>query len=65
MKKFEIGFWHPFGVHAKESRDEILSRKLQELKSNGWTFWSFQYRKTLEKWYENKKNKPLVDIPGF
>ena len=47
---FSIGFWHPFGSHASESRDSILSRKSREIQNNGWTLWSFQHRKTLEIW---------------
>ena len=47
---FSIGFWHPFGAHASESRDSILVRKAREIQDNGWTLWSFQYRRTLELW---------------
>ena len=47
---FTIGFWHPFGTHAGESRDQILARKQLEIDRNGWTLWSFQYRKTLDAW---------------
>lgn len=49
---FSIGFWHPFGPHAEETPEEILYRKKVEIESNGWTLWSFQYRKTLTKWFE-------------
>lgn len=39
-----VGFWHPFGSHANETPEEILNRKSKEIKENGWTLWSFQYR---------------------
>ncbi len=47
-----IGFWHPFGSHADESREEILKRKSKEISENGWTLWSFQYRtpESVKKW---------------
>lgn len=51
VDKFSIGFWHPFGSHAGETRESILQRKAQEITSVGWTLWSFQYRNTLEKWF--------------
>jgi len=47
---FSIGFWHPFGSHASEHRDSILTRKAREIQDNGWTLWSFQHRKTLDLW---------------
>src|SRR5690349_13755751 len=48
---FDIAFWHPFGVHGKESAEDILQRKRKEIEeNNGWTLWSFQKRKTLEAW---------------
>ena len=40
-----IGFWHPFGVHGGETREHIIKRKRSEIENNGWTLWSFQYRK--------------------
>jgi len=48
--KFTIGFWHPFGPHAGESREHILSRKAKEVEATGWTLWSFQQRRTLLDW---------------
>lgn len=51
-QKFSIGFWHPFGVHAGELRDDILDRKMSEIESQGWTLWSFQHRKTLNIWFD-------------
>jgi hypothetical protein len=41
---FTIGFWHPFGSHGGETRDQILERKASEANENGWTLWSFQHR---------------------
>lgn len=61
---FEIGFWHPFGPHAGETAEEIIRRKQDEIKRNGWTLWSFQFRNTLGTWYREiekaKPNKVLV-----
>jgi hypothetical protein len=42
---FELGFWHPFGSHGRESPEDIISRKRSETDKNGWTLWSFQYRR--------------------
>jgi hypothetical protein len=57
--KFKIGFWHPFGPHAGETHEEIIIRKRDEIKKNGWTLWSFQFRNTLNLWYQEiQKNKP-------
>lgn len=50
--QFEIGFWHPFGPHAGETAEEIITRKRSEIKNNGWTLWSFQFRNTLGSWYQ-------------
>ncbi|MDA8089226.1 MAG: hypothetical protein M0Z61_03225 [Nitrospiraceae bacterium] len=51
-KKFQVGFWHPFGPHNDESAEHILKRKADEIDKNGWTLWSFQYRREmLKKWY--------------
>jgi hypothetical protein len=47
---FQIGFWHPFGPHGRESVDEILERKRREIRENGWTLWSFQRRRVLDDW---------------
>ncbi len=51
---FNIGFWHPFGPHGREGRDEILQRKAHEITTTGWTLWSFQYRKpeTVQPWLD-------------
>ncbi len=59
-----IGFWHPFGAHGLENRDQIILRKRKEIADNkGWTLWSFQNRpqKTLEKWTKeiNKHNQRI------
>jgi hypothetical protein len=50
---FEVGFWHPFGPHGRETTEQILERKRQEIQANGWTLWSFQYRRpeVLDEWY--------------
>ena len=48
---FRIGFWHPFGPHSNEAAEEILARKTRESEANGWTLWSFQYRRMLGDWY--------------
>jgi hypothetical protein len=57
--KFEIGFWHPFGPHAGETAEEIIKRKREEIIKNGWTLWSFQFRKTLKLWHQEiKKTNP-------
>jgi hypothetical protein len=37
--------WHPFGPHGRESPEQIIDRKRREIAANGWTFWSFQYRR--------------------
>ncbi|MCI0406951.1 MAG: hypothetical protein L0191_00065 [Acidobacteria bacterium] len=50
--KFALGFWHTFGPHGGESKEEILERKAAEIAKNGWTVWSFQFRRTLEQWFE-------------
>src|SRR5262245_29022138 len=42
---FELGFWHPFGSHGRESPEDIINRKRSETDKNGWTLWSFQYRR--------------------
>jgi hypothetical protein len=48
FEEFELGFWHPFGPHCGESRDEITDRKRREIESNGWTLWCFQHRRMLD-----------------
>ena len=53
--KFKIGFWHPFGPHAGEDAEDIIKRKQNEIKKNGWTLWSFQFRKSLELWSKEVK----------
>ncbi|MGB2762751.1 MAG: hypothetical protein WBC21_04460 [Minisyncoccales bacterium] len=57
--KFTIGFWHPFGDHGPEDRDQIILRKHKEIiKNKGWTLWSFQNRvdETIDKWKNELKN---------
>src|SRR5258708_23634418 len=63
---FELGFWHPFGSHGRESPEDIISRKRSETDKNGWTLWSFQYRRpeALDAWYRElsfaKPRGPVV-----
>jgi hypothetical protein len=63
---FELGFWHPFGSHGRESPEDIISRKRSETEKNGWTLWSFQYRRpeSLDEWYRQlsfaKTRRPVV-----
>lgn len=50
-----IFFWHCFGPHAGESREQIIARKQTEIRENGgWTLWSFSGKReqTLEIWRE-------------
>jgi hypothetical protein len=42
---FSIGFWHPVGPHGRETPAQIIQRKRGEIAANGWTLWSFQYRR--------------------
>src|SRR4051794_8585276 len=44
--------WHPFGPHGRETRQQILDRKAREISANGWTLWSFRYRRpeVLKNW---------------
>lgn len=42
--QFSIGFWHPFGPHGRETPEQILARKANEISQNGWTLWSFASR---------------------
>lgn len=59
-----IGFWHPFGDHGGETREQIIGRKKLEIKNNGWTLWSFQYRKdeTIDQWLHQIGNKNRVFV---
>ncbi|MBI4459472.1 MAG: hypothetical protein HY648_05385 [Acidobacteria bacterium] len=50
-EKFEIAFWHPFGPAARETPEEIIKRKRDEIGANGYTLWSFQYRRMLVDWH--------------
>lgn len=53
--EFKIGFWHPFGPHGRETAEQIIERKRKEIDVNGWTLWSFQYRRSviLNEWYHH------------
>jgi hypothetical protein len=62
---FKIGFWHPFGIHAGEAKDKIIKRKKEEIRNNGWTFWSFQLgaEEKLKQWRtEIKKHGQRVFV---
>jgi hypothetical protein len=65
-ENFELGFWHPLGSHGRESPEEIVNRKRSETEKNGWTLWSFQYRRpeSLNEWYRElslaKPRGPVV-----
>jgi hypothetical protein len=45
-----IGFWHPFGTHARESREAIVLRKRAEIQADAWTLLSLQHGKCLDAW---------------
>jgi hypothetical protein len=61
--QFKFGFWHPFGPHGQESPEEIIARKRREIKSNGWTLWSFQHRLMLNEW--RREIREAGDPPVF
>lgn len=63
--EFEIGFWHPFGPHGGETEEEIIARKRDEIKENGWTLWSFQFRSTLKAWYQEIEKAASRDVLVF
>jgi hypothetical protein len=50
-ESFGFAIWHPFGSHGRELPHDILNRKRGEIERNGWTLWSFQFRKILDEWY--------------
>jgi len=64
---FKIGFWHPFGPHAGETREEIIARKRKEIVKNGWTLWSFQHRPraTFDSWYKQIQIRRLKKVLVF
>jgi hypothetical protein len=45
LSGFDVGIWHPFGPHGLESPEQIVMRKRHGIAANGWTVWSFQYRR--------------------
>ena len=53
-----------FGPHGRETADQIIQRKRREIEHNGWTLWSFQYRRAelLEEWSRllSAAGKPVV-----
>jgi hypothetical protein len=44
-RTFGAGVWHPFGPHGGESPEQIIDRNQRAIAANGWTLWSFQYRR--------------------
>ncbi|MBI5725312.1 MAG: hypothetical protein HZA50_15245 [Planctomycetes bacterium] len=62
-EEFTVGIWHPFGPHGLESPEQIILRKRQEIEDNGWTFWSFQFRRpeVLYQW-SSELSKSIVPI---
>ena len=49
-EEFEIGFWHPFGPYTGKSPTEILKWKGSEAETYGWTFWTFAYSSSADRW---------------
>ena len=47
---FEIGFWHPFGPYTGLTPAEVLEWKRSEAETHGWTFWSFAYSSSADRW---------------
>jgi hypothetical protein len=64
---FKIGFWHPFGPHGRETPEQIIERKRGEIAANGWTLWSFQYRRllVLEAWFHELSASGPSAVPVF
>jgi hypothetical protein len=67
IASFAIGFWHPFGPHGRETPEQIIERKRGEIASNGWTLWSFQYRRpeVLAAWYREISAIPALSVVVF
>jgi hypothetical protein len=62
---FHLGVWHPFGPHGRETPEQIIERKRREIDLNGWTLWSFQYRRleVLQTWcLEMAAAEPLTAL---
>lgn len=49
-----LAFWHPFGPHGGQSPEKIIESKLESIKKNKWTLWSFQHRtrEYMETWIQ-------------
>ena len=62
---FEIGFWHPFGPHGRETPTHILERKRREIEANGYTLWSFQYRTMLLDWHRELASTKTPEYSHF
>jgi hypothetical protein len=62
---FKIAFWHTFGDHAREPAQAILVRKANEIRANGWTLWSFQYRRMLDDWLRHLTSVPQEKVLVF
>jgi hypothetical protein len=67
LEAFKIGFWHPFGPHGREAPEAIIERKRREVAANGWTFWSFQYRRpaVFEAWSQQLSIVGPGPLPVF
>ena len=63
--KFKIAFWNPFGPHGGEAPGGIIERKREEIRSNGWTLWSFRYRPMLEDWHRKLSQGELGSVYAF
>lgn len=47
-----FAFWHPFGPYCGLTEEKVLNWKRSEVERHGWTFWSFAYARTAEKWHQ-------------
>jgi hypothetical protein len=64
---FRIGVWHPFGPHGRECPEHIIDRKRGEIAINGWTLWSFQYRRpdVLQAWVRELSAADSLPVVAF
>jgi len=62
---FDMAFWHPFGPHGRETPEEIIERKRDEIEKNGWTLWSFQHRLMLNDWHREVSTAKLNAVFAF
>lgn len=63
--EFKIAFWNPSGPHGGEAFGDIIERKREEIRSNGWTLWSFQYRPMLEDWHRELSQGEFGGVYAF